>query len=122
MSGIPRKIRQQVYERDHLRCRRCGKLGESIQHRIPRGMGGSKDPKINALSNLVMVCGDGTRGCHGWIESHRTAAYRTGWLVHRTEDPEDVPVESVWGYEFRLLNSGEVVSLMGAARLIGSDL
>lgn len=108
---IPKQTREQVYARDHRLCRRCGKQGDSIQHRIPRGMGGSKDPRINSLSNLVMLCGDGTRGCHGYVESHRDEAYSTGWLVHRFEDPELVPLEGMFGMEFRLLNDGTVVYL-----------
>lgn len=65
----------------------------SVHHRKPRGMGGTVDIKINSASNLMAVCGSGTTGCHGWLESHREDAYRKGWLVHRNDDPEKVSVE-----------------------------
>ena len=69
----------------------------SVHHRAPRKMGGTRDPYINALSNLLLVCGHGTVGCHGWLESHRNVARDTkGWLVPRigTERPptESIPV------------------------------
>lgn len=57
-------------------------------HRLPRGQGGSND-----LSNLLHVCGDGTTGCHGYIEHNRTASYEAGWLVHMGMDPAQVE----WG-------------------------
>lgn len=46
-------------------CVRCGRRAESWHHRLPRGRGGVDDG-----FNCVRVCGDGTRGCHGWIEHH----------------------------------------------------
>lgn len=53
-------------------------------------MGGSRT--ANTLPNLVLMCGDGVRGCHGHVESHRTEAYAEGWLVHRWADPATTPV------------------------------
>lgn len=89
------------------RCCRCGKDGETVQHRIPRGMGGTSDPRINMPSNLLWVCGDGTRKCHGHMESQRTEAYKNGWLVPRKTDPRLVPVLLWDGRRVLLDDEGE---------------
>ncbi|MER7014528.1 HNH endonuclease signature motif containing protein [Saccharopolyspora sp. NPDC000359] len=74
-------------------CERCGvALGTNVHHRRPRGAGGSKDPATNTPSNLLLLCGSGTTGCHGWVESNRAAAYRHGWLLRSWQVPLDVPV------------------------------
>jgi hypothetical protein len=58
--------------------------GWSIQHRLARGRGGDRDPRINLPSNLLVVCGSGTTGCHGLIEDQlRAAAYEVRWLIRR---------------------------------------
>ena len=44
-------------------------------------MGG--DRHANTGANLVLMCGTGTTGCHGWAESNRAQAHDEGWLVHR---------------------------------------
>lgn len=89
-----------VLERDHWSCVLCdeGIVGErgrdwSIGHRIPRGMGGTTDPRINLPSNLITLCGSGSTGCHGATEGPlRGMAYREGWLVRRHDDPRLIPV------------------------------
>lgn len=53
----------------------------SLHHRQPRGMGGTSDIGVHALSRLVLICGTGTTGCHGHLEYHRAWAYKGGWLV-----------------------------------------
>lgn len=88
------------------RCCRCGKDGWTIQHRLPRSLGGTKDPAINALSNLLWVCGDGVQGCHGHMESHRTEAYAMGWLVRHGTSPAAVPVHLWDGRRVLLDDSG----------------
>lgn len=73
---------QVVLARFANRCARCGQYrGGSIHHRKPRRLGGTTDPAINYTSNLLWLCGNGTTGCHGAIESHRTVAYENGWLL-----------------------------------------
>ena len=69
---------------DAARCEKCGDygIGLSMHHRKKRGQGGSWAP-----SNIVVVCGDGTRGCHGWIEQNPTAANAEGWHL-TTGDPD----------------------------------
>jgi hypothetical protein len=55
-------------------------------------MGGSRAPWINNVTNLLLLCGSGTTGCHGRVESHRAEAYVAGWLLRSGEHPEQVPV------------------------------
>ena len=74
-------------------CERCGSaLGTNIHHRRPRGAGGRSDPATNLPSNLLLLCGSGTTGCHGWIESHRTVGHRHGWLLNSWHNPLQMPV------------------------------
>lgn len=99
-TGPSSAVVDAVLERDHWSCVVCneGVCGErsvdwSIGHRIPRGMGGSRDPRLNRTSNLITICGSGTTGCHGAIEGPlRAMAYREGWLLQRSSDPCAVPV------------------------------
>ena len=44
-------------------------------------MGGRSGPEHNGGANVVTLCGDGVRGCHGWVESNRDVARLQGWLV-----------------------------------------
>lgn len=98
-TGPTQETRQAVMERDQFKCVRCGRAvsGEpgrdfSLQHRIPRGMGGSRDPRLNLPSNLVLMCGSGATMCHGHVESYRADAETDGYLVPRHLDPAEVPV------------------------------
>lgn len=45
------------------RCRCCGARADSLHHLVSRSRGGD-----DVADNLVPLCGDGTRGCHGSIE------------------------------------------------------
>lgn len=92
---IPRKIRHLVYDRAEQRCERCGAAGSwtySVHHRRPRGMGGSKNAATNSPSNLVLLCGSGTSGCHGEVESDRWMAVQDGLIVPQHADPATTPV------------------------------
>lgn len=74
-------------------CARCGESGPgNVHHRQPRGMGGTSRPGTNSPANLLWLCGSGTTGCHGYVESYRTEAAEQGWLVKHPRDPADVPV------------------------------
>lgn len=53
-------------------------------------MGGTRRP--DTCANLLLLCGSGTTGCHGWVESNRFAARAVGLLVSQRADPAQVPV------------------------------
>lgn len=98
-TGPDQRIRELVAERDGWSCVRCAQpvggepgTGYSLQHRIPRGMGGSRDARLNMPANLILLCGSATTGCHGAVESDRAAAREAGYLVWRSQDPTQVPV------------------------------
>ena len=63
-----------------------------IHHRRPRGMGGSKRESTSATANGLVLCGSGTQGCHGWVESNRKVAIEQGFIVPQHRDPSEVPV------------------------------
>jgi len=112
-----------VRERDDHRCARCGRsasfgyLPLTTQHRVARGMGGTKDPAVNLPSNLLTLCGDGTRGCHGWVEANPAEAKDHGWSVRRGQPPAEVPVWTWRGWVL-LDNSGG----LAATRVSGAPL
>lgn len=65
----------------------CMGRGHTIHHRKNRSQGGTWAP-----SNLLHLCGDGTRGCHGWITEHPATSYIRGWAVRGHRNPSEVPV------------------------------
>jgi hypothetical protein len=103
VTDISSAVRQLVLERDGYACVSCGcgirgPLGYSIQHRTPRGMGGSRMPWVNLPANLITVCGSATTGCHAWMESHRVRAREWGYLSYRINDPATIPVLTSVGW------------------------
>jgi hypothetical protein len=99
--GVSPDIAAVVAARDWWSCVHCGKniagsergTDWSIHHRIPRGMGGTKDPRINAPANLLVLCGSGTTGCQGLAERCREMARERGLILSRSQNPDEVPVE-----------------------------
>lgn len=70
----------------------CGCVGREDtlvpQHRINRGMGGSR--VLDRPANIIVMCSD----MNGRIESDPTAAAAAreyGWKLSRWESPEDTP-------------------------------
>jgi hypothetical protein len=61
-------------------------------------MGGTRDPLSRHPSNIVLICGSGTTGCHGWIETHREDALAVGWIVPQSTDgePSDPREHPIW--------------------------
>lgn len=103
MSGPTRATRAAVIRRDESICQWCGLYVDtatgdySLQHRRARGMGGSSLPDTDLPSNLVLVHGSATTGCHGHIESHREEAIARGFNVpqstfRRPSVPATVPL------------------------------
>lgn len=74
----------------------------SRHHRVPQGMGGTDDPDAHRLDRLLLLCGDGVTGCHGWVESFREAARERGLLVNRDEDAAGTAVVLASGRRVRL--------------------
>ena len=98
-TGPSEVVVKQVGERDEWRCFRCGTpcdgrrgVDWSVQHRRARGMGGTRRPDTNEPQSLILLCGSATTGCHGWVESNRTAALSNGWAVKSNSNPLQVPV------------------------------
>lgn len=89
---VSNRTRERVFERDGYMCVDCGTpYGLTIQHRVSKGMGGSKN--LDQMSNLLTMC-----VTHNvLLESDAEYAGRGrkyGWKVHRnrTVKPADVPV------------------------------
>lgn len=100
----PDQAKDAVRTRDGGRCQKCGRsvanIPASIHHRRPRGMGGVRNRRLDIPSNMVVLCGTGTTGCHGWLEHHRQDATRDGWLISKMsrDDPAEVPVRTYRGW------------------------
>lgn len=79
MSTVPVVVARLVDERDNYCCRRCGIrlsiVSGSRHHRQRRQAGGHR------TSNLVLLCGSGTTGCHGWAHRNPEAAQMRGFIV-----------------------------------------
>lgn len=128
-----RRARGIVWRRDGGRCVWCGtSVGLSVHHRLPRGMGGTSRPHWSP-PRLVLLCGHGTAGDHGRVESDRAWAYAVGLLVPRPRTGYD---ETEWCAARPLLLQGRRPVLLtvdgryewpdtatppGSASLFGSD-
>lgn len=104
-----------VLARGQYKCERCRKdflrLGVSIHHRRPRMMGGSKDEELHKAANLIALCGSGTTGCHGWVESNREQARTFGFLIQRVQSAEEVPFKDLNGDWWVIDNNGQKTQL-----------
>jgi hypothetical protein len=75
--------RRIVAQRSAGRCERCGLPGPTtVHHRVKRRRGGTWAP-----ANLLALCGDGTTGCHGWVEAHPLNAQAHGLDLPTGTDP-----------------------------------
>ena len=86
-------------------CVHCGDVVTAVpNHRLNRGMGGSK--KRNHPANIVVLCSE----INGLIESDpvwATRAREYGWKLRPWDDPLFVPVyEPMWGVWWRLDDEG----------------
>lgn len=109
-TGPKRSVADLVRTRDAGVCRRCGHLATNKQHRIGRGMGGTNRTDVNSAAALVLMCGSGTTGCHGWATTHPDEAYATGWAIRRsdTRPPSEIPLTDLRGHTFLLADDGSV--------------
>jgi len=72
-----------------VRCRRVHPVfGVNRDHRKNRSQGG-----LTRASNLQLMCGSGTDGCHGWVTEHPVEAVAEGWAVPGwpTAEPAEWP-------------------------------
>lgn len=106
-TGPSVAVRASVMVRADNCCERCGvsvvNVPASIHHRLSRGSGGTRRSDVNDPANLALLCGTGTTGCHGHIESHPAHAYATGWKIRRNSihrNPENIPLTDVHGNRF----------------------
>lgn len=100
MSNPPKSITDKVDDRDGRRCVRCHRslavVSGSRHHRMRRRDGG------HSVAQLVLLCGSGTTGCHGWVHGHVKEARALGLILPALRkpplDPEVVPVRTLGGW------------------------
>ena len=94
MGEPSRRVCALVDERDGRCCVRCGAslyaVNGSRHHRKLRSQCDRAEKHTPA--NLILLCGLGTTGCHGWAHAHPQAARDEGLIVHGYERPSAVPV------------------------------
>lgn len=100
-----------VMRRSNGLCERCGRQGEQVHHRRPRGAGGTRDVSINYPSNLLHLCAS----CHETVEHNRDWARSKGFLVSRisVDGPADVPVHRYQSEWVLFLDDGGVEVIEG---------
>jgi hypothetical protein len=108
---VQEEIRFMVLQRAMYKCERCGggatAFGFSVHHRLPRGMGGSKNSELHKPANLITLCGSGVDGCHGWVESNREQARLDGYLLFRIDSASEIPFKDNEGNLWLINNFGE---------------
>ena len=78
-----------VFKRDGGLCVCCGGEACDVQHRIRRGSGGSRDPRIAyGMSNLIAMC----RHCHDIAEARDERMHAMGMWLNTWQNPEFEPV------------------------------
>lgn len=89
---IPARIRAALRDRADGCCELCHRPATNAHHRRNRSQGGR-----DVLSNLLLVCGSGTTGCHGDITHLPKWATEFGYTIQgTTSEPWEVPV-LLWG-------------------------
>lgn len=89
MSAFAPVVVDRIWTRDQGMCARCGLALRwtargsewSVHHRCPRSSGGTRRVWVGEAANGLLLCGTGTTGCHGWVESNRSEARVQGFLV-----------------------------------------
>jgi len=96
MSEPSRKTTSLIDARDNQSCVRCGVSLEVVSgsrhHRKPRAIGG------HGVANLILLCGSGVTGCHGWAHAHPVRAVAAGLIIpgNNRAQPSGVPVLVRW--------------------------
>lgn len=72
-------------ERDGPTCQRClinvENVMASLHHRKSR-----RYSDADLVANLVVLCGSGTTGCHGFVTEHPKTAHDEGWVLWSRDD------------------------------------
>lgn len=131
MSDPTKKTVAKVIDRAYSRCEVCDNpinavpdtrgIMWSIHHRTPRAMGGTRRAWVNLPANLLLVCGSGTTGCHGWIESNRVDATRDGFLISSNAKgvvAEDVKIRHARFGLCYLQDDGQVRAILPSGELV----
>jgi hypothetical protein len=105
MSRLPQKVRDALRERAEGCCELCGVPANNAHHRKNRSQGGR-----NELSNLLLLCGSGTTGDHGYITENPADSYANGWSVPSFRDPHVTPVRLHDGW-YLLGDNGDKVQI-----------
>lgn len=107
------EVRFTVLARAFYKCERCyggpTAFGFSVHHRLPRGMGGSKNKNLHLPANLITLCGSGVDGCHGWVESNRDEARAKGFLLYRIDNASEIPFIDIDGVAWLIDDLGQKV-------------
>lgn len=120
----PKTVRAAFFEREQERCFRCRRplrfedrgMGWSAHHRKPRGQGGTSNPSIANIANCLILCGSGTTGCHGWVESRRAISEDVGYLIRgdvRITTPTGTRVQRADGSWWLLTATGLAIECEG---------
>lgn len=88
------KVREIVRTRSGGKCEAvvpgvCLGLAQSMHHRRKPG-------RVWQPSNLLHLCGDGTIGCHGWIEANPELAHYDGLWLFAGEAPLTTSCHMRW--------------------------
>lgn len=90
------QVRQAIRDRAVNACEACavylGPGAGQIQHRVARGMGGSRNPVLGSAVNGVLLCGTPASGCHGRAEAREREFHAQGFWLWQYEDPAGVPI------------------------------
>jgi len=90
---IPQRVRDALRERAGGCCEICGLPANNAHHRRNQSQGGE-----DVLSNLMLVCGSGTTGCHGTITRNPNWAEDRGYTIKGSQAvPAHVPVQFWFG-------------------------
>lgn len=106
------KAEQAAISRDGDTCLRCGRNLQgwpaSLHHRKLKGR---KVPpaEYDLVENLVVLCGTGTTGCHGWAHHNRAEAQQSGWIVNSWDDPASKYLLDLRNHMIILLSDGGMV-------------
>lgn len=78
------------------------------------GVSGDRATVTNGTANLVVLCGTGTTGCHGWAEKNIKLAQDEGLVLEQWQNPTDVPITLHFGRVFLTDDGGYEYAQGGA--------